>query len=112
MNICDYDEFFKTHNLGAMNFYLSLYQFTEEMLIKTLDYYDSSKCLSTQKNLTPYFCFYHLYNKESDSADIFTSYVDILEYFRYSDISNEKIYDIYVQTIKDKKISIYNNIII
>ncbi len=36
------------HNL------LSQHQFSEEFLIETHGYYDSWKCLRTQKNLSPY----------------------------------------------------------
>jgi PAS domain S-box-containing protein len=34
-------------------------KFTEDILIKTLNYYDSPKCLDHQLNLSPYFCFYY-----------------------------------------------------
>jgi len=101
--ITDYEEFFQTqnHNLGLMNYYLTQYQFSEDILIKTLDYYDSHKCLNLQQNLTPYFCFYYLYNKRSDSADIFTSYSDILNYFADSNMTQAQLHSVYAQTIRD-----------
>jgi hypothetical protein len=112
MNITEYDEFFKTHNLYSMNYYLTIYQFTEDILIKTLDYYDSPKCLDHQLNLSPYFCFYYLYDKESDSTDCFTGYNDIIEYFnhRNSEYTPDMLYDIFLQTVyaKKNKINIYN----
>ncbi len=102
--ITDYDYFFKSHNLYAMNYYLTIYQFTEEILIRTKDYYDSPKCLDHQLNLSPYFCFYYLYDKESDSADSFTGYNDIIEYFncKKSEYTNDMLYNIFIQTIHDK----------
>jgi hypothetical protein len=46
--------------LSFMNNLLFKYQFSEDFLIKTIYYYDSWKCLRSQKNLTPYFCFKYL----------------------------------------------------
>ena len=104
--IIDYEEFFQTqnHQLGLMNYYLTQYQFSEEILIRTLDYYDSHKCLTGQQNPTPYFGFYYLYNKPSDSVDMFTSYSDILHYFANSDMTQDYLHSVYVQTIRDKHI--------
>jgi hypothetical protein len=103
--ITDYQEFFHAQNrqLGLMNYYLTQYQFSEEILIRTLDYYDSHKCLTGQRNLTPYFCFFYLYNKPSDSTDIFTSYSDILHYFADTDITQDYLHSVYVQTAQDRK---------
>lgn len=106
--INNYDEFFKTNHLGLMNYYLSIYQFSEDILIKTLDYYDSPKCLGRQLNLSPYFCFYHLYNKQSDSSDYFTSYDDIIEYYNKSTYSYDMLKTIFLKTVNDKKSNIYN----
>jgi len=59
--------------LSYMNNLLNKYQFSENFLIKTRIYYDSWKCIRTQNNLSPYFCFYYLYDTpEYDSADDWT----------------------------------------
>ena len=60
--------------LSFMNNLLTKYQFSEEFLIKTIDYYDSWKCLRSQQNLSPYFCFRYLYDNIYDSADDWTDY--------------------------------------
>ncbi len=58
-------------------------EFTEEFLTKTRIYYDSWKCLRRQKNLSPYFCFYWLYDREDyDSADDWTDYNQVYEYLK------------------------------
>lgn len=56
-------------------------QFSEEFLSKTINYYDSWICLKYQNNLSPYFCFKYLYDNNTDSADNWTSYEDIIKYF-------------------------------
>ena len=65
-----------------MNYYLNQYQFSEDFLIKSLPYYDSTRCLKTQKHLTPEFCFTYLCDNKYDSADIWTNYDDIIYHFR------------------------------
>ncbi len=40
--------------LSWMHNLLSQHQFSEDFLIKTICYYDSWRCLRTQKNLSPY----------------------------------------------------------
>ncbi len=40
--------------LSFMNNLLKEHQFSETFLIETIYYYDSWKCLRTQKNLSPY----------------------------------------------------------
>lgn len=77
--------------LSFMNNLLSQYQFTEEFLIKTILYYDSWKCLRTQKNLSPYFCFRYLYDNDTDSADNWTDYNEIKEYLNKNNYTNEEI---------------------
>ena len=57
-------------------------QFSEEFLIKTAGYYDSWKCLKTQDNLSPYFCFRYLYDINTDSADNWTDYNDVIRYLK------------------------------
>ncbi len=71
------------HLLSWMNNLLSDNQFTEDFLIKTRIYYDSWKCLNRQKNLSPYFCFYWLYDRpEYDSADNWTDYNQVVNYLK------------------------------
>ena len=45
------------HKLSFMSNLLKEHQFSEPFLIQTILYYDSWRCLRTQKNLSPYFCF-------------------------------------------------------
>jgi len=67
--------------LSFMNNLLFTQQFSEQFLIKTRIYYDSWKCLRSQNNLSPYFCFYYLYDRqEYDSADDWTDYNQIYNY--------------------------------
>jgi hypothetical protein len=66
--------------LSWMNNLLRENQFSEEFLIETICYYDSWKCLRTQNNLSPYFCFRYLYDNDTDSADDWTDYNQIKEY--------------------------------
>jgi hypothetical protein len=69
--------------LSWMNNLLSDNEFTEDFLIKTRIYYDSWKCLNRQKNLSPYFCFYWLYDRqEYDSADNWTDYTQVYNYLK------------------------------
>ena len=69
--------------LSWMNNLLRDNQFTEDFLIKTRIYYDSWKCLNNQKNLSPYFCFYWLYDRqEYDSADDWTDYTKVVNYLK------------------------------
>ena len=48
------------NSLMSMNNLLFTNQFSEEFLIKTRLYYDSWKCLRSQNDLSPYFCFMYL----------------------------------------------------
>jgi hypothetical protein len=75
-------ELLEDHNkLSFMNNLLFKYQFSEEFLIETRIYYDSWKCLRSQNNLSPYFCFYYLYDRqEYDSADDWTDYNQVYAY--------------------------------
>ena len=77
------DIFNKKENWRLMNNYLQLYQIPENILIKTIDYYDSNLCLKTQHNLKRAFCFNYLYNKESDMEDNKVDYNDIIAYYKY-----------------------------
>ena len=56
-------------------------QFSASFLAKTVEWYDSWVCLRTQKGLTPEFCFRHLFDNETDSADNWTDFNDIVRYF-------------------------------
>ena len=66
--------------LSFMSNLLKHHQFSEEFLIQTICYYDSWKCLRTQNNLSPYFCFRYLYDNDTDSADDWTDYNQIKDY--------------------------------
>lgn len=89
--------------LSFMNNLLSQHQFTEEFLIKTINYYDSWKCLRSQNNLSPYFCFRYLYDNDTDSADNWTDYNDILEYLNKHNFSNEEIENEYKRAMNDRE---------
>jgi hypothetical protein len=77
--------------LSFMSSLLKEYQFSEEFLIETILYYDSWKCLRTQNNLSPYFCFRYLYDNDTDSADDWTDYNQIKEYLLKRDYTLEDI---------------------
>jgi hypothetical protein len=89
--------------LSWMSNLLQQYQFSEDFLIKTRIYYDSWKCLRTQKNLSPYFCFYYLYDRqEYDSADDWTDFNQVKKYLekRFTD---EEINKVYIQVMDDRE---------
>ena len=77
--------------LSFMNNLLFQYQFSEDFLIKTILYYDSWKCLRSQNNLSPSFCFRYLYDNQTDSADDWTDYNDIKDYLKKRNYTNEEI---------------------
>ena len=82
-----------TNLLKWMNNLLEQNQFTENFLIKTRKYYDSKKCLKTQKNLSIYFCFKYLYDTyELDSKNDWLDYNDISKYFEniYKKVNKKK----------------------
>ncbi len=83
---------------------LKFRQFSEEFLIKTLDYYDSWECLKTQKNLSPNFCFKYLYDKSTDTKDNWTDYNDIVRYLNKQQIKYPSNYinSIFNEIIRDK----------
>lgn len=82
---------------------LENYQYSEEFLIQTIGYYDSWRCLKTQKNLSPYFCFRYLYDNDTDSADNWTDYYDVIRYLKktktYTDEFIEKEFE---RAMKDR----------
>ena len=77
--------------LSYMNNLLFKHQFSEEFLIKTIGYYDSWKCLRSQKKLSPYFCFRYLYDNDTDSADDWTDYNEIKEYLTKRNYTEDEI---------------------
>lgn len=79
------------NKLSHMQSLLRDHQFSEEFLIKTIGYYDSWRCLRTQKNLSPYFCFKYLYDNDTDSADDWTDYNQIKEYLLDRNYTIEQI---------------------
>ncbi len=91
--------------IGRMHNLLSQHQFSEEFLIKTIDYYDSWKCLRTQKNLSPYFCFKYLYDNENDSADDWTDYNDVKNYLLKRGYTEEQIHDEFKKAMNDRNLS-------
>ncbi len=76
---------------------LSQHQFSEDFLIKTIGYYDSWRCLRTQNNLSPEFCFKYLYDNDTDSADDWTDYNDVKRYLLKRGYTEEQI----IQSFKD-----------
>lgn len=88
--------------LCFMNNLLKEYQFPEEFLIKTIGYYDSWKCLRTQWNLSPYFCFRYLYDNDTDSADDWTDFSQIYIYLLERKYSNDTIYKAYEKAMEDR----------
>jgi hypothetical protein len=76
--------------LIILNYLLNKYQFSEEFLIKTKKYYDSCKCIKTQKNLSPYFCFNYIYDQD-DSNDDWVDYNQIYTYLKKLNYSDEII---------------------
>jgi hypothetical protein len=90
--------------LSFMNNYLKEYQFSEDFLIKHRIYYDSWKCIRTQKALRPYFCFRYPYDTpEYDSADDWTDYGQVYRYLKEKDYSEDLIESEFKRAINDKK---------
>lgn len=68
---------------SEMNKLMSDNEFTEEFLTETRIYYESWKCMSRQENLSPYFCFYWLYDRQDyDTADDWTDYNQVYAYLK------------------------------
>ena len=89
--------------LRTMNSLLIKNKFSEDFLIKTREYYDSWKCLRTQNNLSPYFCFRYLYDtQEYDSADNWTDYNDVIRYLG-NKYDKEYIYNEFIRAMNDRK---------
>lgn len=94
--------FNKKENWRLINDFLELYQIPEAILIKTHGHYDSNKCLKTQVNLTPYFCFKYLYNSMEDTNDNRVDYNDILSNFK-NKYTHDELHDIYLEVINNNK---------
>ncbi len=90
--------------LSCMNNLLFKHQFTEDFLIKTIVYYDSWKCLRSQSNLSPYFCFRYLYDNDTDSADDWTDYPTIERYLKKRNYTDEQIREAFNRAMDDRDI--------
>ena len=104
MNKFEEDLLKDSSKLSYMNNLLLKHDFSEEFLIKTRGYYDSWKCLRTQSNLSPYFCFYWLYDREEyDSADDWTDYTEVNSYLLDNNWTPEEIHKEFCRAIADRK---------
>ncbi len=90
--------------LPSLQYYMYHRQFSEAFLAKTVEYYDSWICLKTQNSLTPYFCFRYLYDNDTDSADNWTDYNDIVKYFARTQphITKEELDEAYKKAMYDR----------
>ena len=70
-------------------------------MIETICYYDSWKCLRTQKNLSPYFCFKYLYDNNTDSMDSWTDYNEVEDYLLKLNYTIEQIHEEFKKAIDD-----------
>lgn len=84
-NLSEEEIFNDNRLISSVNYLLYFRQFSEDFLSKTPEYYDSWICLKTQKNLSPYFCFRYLYDNDTDSADNWTDYSEIINYLNKQD---------------------------
>ena len=97
MNTFEIELLNNPNKLSHMHSLLRNHQFSEEFLIQTILYYDSWKCLRTQNNLSPYFCFRYLYDNDTDSADDWTDYNQIKEYLLKRNYTIEQIEEAHAQ---------------
>lgn len=78
-------------------------QYDEKDLIEYRIYYDSWKCLRTQNNLSPYFCFRYLYDTpEYDSADDWTDYNEIYTYLKKRNYDDKLIEEEFDKAMNDR----------
>lgn len=93
----EYEQYLLSNSseLSFMNNLLKYHQFSEEFLIKTRPFYDSWKCMKTQNGLSIEFCFKYLYDSEFDSADDWTDYYEIENYFLKKGYTKEQIRDVF-----------------
>ena len=103
MNKMEQDLLNDPAKLCWMSYLLTKHQFSEEFLIETIGYYDSWKCLRTQKNLSPYFCFRYLYDNDTDSADDWTDYNQVNKYLLDRGHSEEKIKESFILAMNDRE---------
>jgi hypothetical protein len=92
--------------LYFMDELLEKYQFPEDFLIQTVEYYNSKKCLETQWNLSPYFCFRYLYDNDTDLSNNWSDYHSIFKYLLDNNYTNSAILIEYKRAMKDRKIII------
>ena len=103
--LTEYEEYLLEHpqELSSMNNLLFTNQFSEEFLIKSRLYYDSWKCLRSQNDLSPYFCFMYLYDRqEYDSADDWTDYNQVYEYLKKRNYSDNFIEAEFERALNDR----------
>ena len=103
--LTEYEEYLLEHpqELSSMNNLLFTNQFSEEFLIKSRLYYDSWKCLRSQNDLSPYFCFMYLYDRqEYDSADDWTDYNQVYEYLKKRNYSDNSIEIEFERALNDR----------
>lgn len=95
----------KKDYLLQVNIYIKYRQFSEDFLLKTIEYYDSWNCLKYQKNLSPYFCFRYLYDNKTDSADNWTDYNDIINYLSNQEkkYTKEEVEFYFKKALNDRK---------
>ncbi len=101
MNQIEIDLLNDPDKLSWMHYLLTKYQFSEEFLIKTIEYYDSWKCLRWQKNLSPFFCFKYLYDNDTDSSDNWTDYNDVKAYLLKRGYTEEQIKEEFYKIYKN-----------
>jgi hypothetical protein len=102
MNQIEIDLLNNTDKLSFMHSLLTQHQFSEEFLIKTICYYDSWRCLRTQKNLSPEFCFKYLYDNDNDSKDDWTDYNDVKRYLLKNGYTEEQITEEFKKAMNDR----------
>lgn len=102
MNNFEIDLLNNPEKLSWMHNLLANHQFSEKFLIETICYYDSWKCLRTQKNLSPYFCFRYLYDNDTDSADDWTDYNDIKRYLSNLGYTEAEIKEEFNKAMNDR----------
>lgn len=66
--------------LLSMNYYLTTYQFSEEFLVETRNYYNGIICLKSQKNLSYNFVMNNIYNNKIDRN--YVTMDDVENYFK------------------------------
>ena len=101
-NILEQELLNNPDKLSWMNYLLTKHQFSEDFLIKTIEYYDSWKCLRWQNNLSPYFCFRYLYDNNTDSKDDWTDYNQVKDYLFTRGYNEEQIKEEFNKAMNDR----------